>query len=223
MADAGKILDKFLKLSDYQKLSILGAVIVLLCVGYYYGIHASKVLELDSKHQELVKLNAQHSEQERVLANLDNFKQELRGMQAQFEEALKQLPNSSEIPALLSNISTLAQESGLEILLFKPAPEIAKGFYADIPVAMEVKGNYHDIGYFFYKVSKLDRIVNIENISMQPAKAKSKGTQIDNRLAAKFSTVTFKFIDEAKAPAAAKGKKGKKEKKGKKQGNEDQL
>jgi type IV pilus assembly protein PilO len=215
MADAGKIVDKFLKLSDYQKLCILGAVIVLLAVGYYYGIHASKILELQSKQQELLKLNAQHSEQVRVLANLENFRQELRGMQVQFEEALKQLPNSSEIPALLSNISTLAQESGLEILLFKPAPELAKGFYADIPVAMEVKGKYHDIGYFFYKVSKLDRIVNIENISMQPDKTKSKGAQFDNRLAAKFSTVTFKFIDEVKTPGAVKGKKEKKERKAK--------
>jgi type IV pilus assembly protein PilO len=212
MADAGKMVDKFLKLPDYQKFFLLGAVIALLFVGYYYGIHASKVLELEVKQQELVKLNAQHSEQVRVLANLENFRQELRGMQAQFEEALKQLPNSSEIPALLSNISTLAQESGLEIQLFKPAPEIAKGFYADIPVAMEVKGNYHDIGYFFYKVSNLDRIVNIENIFMQPARKQAKGAQIDNRLAAKFSTVTFKFIDEAQVPVVAKGKKGRKAK-----------
>jgi type IV pilus assembly protein PilO len=212
MADAGQIVDKFLKLSDYQKLFLLGALIALLAVGYYYGIHAPKVLVLESKQQELIKLNAKHSEQVRVLANLENFKQELRGMQAQFEEALKQLPNSSEIPALLSNISALAQESGLEIQLFKPAPEIAKGFYANIPVAMEVKGNYHDIGYFFYKVSNLDRIVNIENISMKPAQKKSKSSQIDNRLDAKFSTVTFKFIEEAKAPVAAKGKKGRKAK-----------
>lgn len=212
MADAGKMVDKFLKLPDYQKLFMLGAVIALLFVGYYYGIHASKVLELEAKQQELAKLNAQHSEQVRVLANLENFRQELRGMQAQFEEALKQLPNSSEIPALLSNISALAQECGLEIQLFKPAPEIAKGFYADIPVAMEVKGNYHDIGYFFYKVSNLDRIVNIENIFMQPARKQAKGAQIDNRLAAKFSTVTFKFIDEVQAPVAVKGKKGRKAK-----------
>ena len=223
MADAGKMVDKFLKLSDYQKLLLLGAVIVLLAVGYYYGIHASKVLELEAKQQELVKLNAQHSEQVRVLANLENFRQELRGMQAQFEEALKQLPNSSEIPALLSNISALAQESGLEIQLFKPAPELAKGFYADIPVAMEVKGNYHDIGYFFYKVSKLDRIVNIENIYMQPAgKKQAKGAQIDNRLAAKFSTVTFKFLDEAQASVDAKGKKGRKGRRAKKQSDKDQ-
>jgi type IV pilus assembly protein PilO len=212
MADAGQIVDKFLKLSDYQKLFLLGALIALLAVGYYYGIHAPKVLVLESKQQELIKLNAKHSEQVRVLANLENFRQELRGMQVQFEEALKQLPNSSEIPALLSNISGLAQESGLEIQLFKPAPEIAKGFYADIPVAMEVKGNYHDIGYFFYKVSCLDRIVNIENISMKPVQKKSKSTQIDNRLEAKFSTVTFKFIEEAKAPVAAKGRKGRKAK-----------
>lgn len=216
MADAGQMVDKFLKLSDYQKLFLLGALIVLLAVGYYYGIHAPKILDLEAKQQELIQLNAKHSEQVRVLANIENFRQELRGMQAQFDEALKQLPNSSEIPALLSNISSLAQESGLEIQLFKPAPELAKGFYADIPVAMEVRGNYHDIGYFFYKVSNLDRIVNIENIFMQPSRKKAKGAQIDHRLEAKFSTVTFKFIDEGQAPVDAKGKKGRKGKKGKK-------
>jgi len=81
---------------------------------------------------------------------------------------------------------------------------------------MEVKGKYHDIGYFFYEVSKLDRIVNIENISMEPAKRRSGGAQNDYRLKAKFSTVTFKFIDEAKTPVDEKGKKKKKKKKRKK-------
>jgi len=175
MADAGQVFDKFLKLPDYQKLIALGVVIVLLCVGYYYGIHAPKVLELETKQQELTKLNAKYSEQQRVLANIENFRQELRDMQEQFKDALKQLPNSSEIPALLSNISSLAQESGLEITLFKPAPELAKGFYADIPVSMKVRGNYHDIGYFFEKIAKLDRIVNIENISMKASRKRGTG------------------------------------------------
>ena len=133
-------------------------------------------------------------------------------MQTQFKEALKQLPNSSEIPALLTNISTLALESGLEIVLFKPAPQLAKGFYADIPVAMQVRGNYHDIGYFFDKVAKLDRIVNIEDISMKNSRKKSKAVQDDIRLDAKFSTVTFKFLDETKVKKSSKGKKGKKRK-----------
>ena len=73
MADAGQMLDKFLKLPDYQKLISLGAVIALLVVGYYYGIHAPKALEYETKQQELIKLNAQHSEQERVLANIREF------------------------------------------------------------------------------------------------------------------------------------------------------
>lgn len=206
MADAAQVFDKIIKLPDSQKIIALGAIIVLLCVGYYYGIHAGKVQEYHAKQQELTKLNAQYSEQQRVLANIDNFRQELRDMQVKFEESLKQLPNSSEIPALLSNISSLAQESGLEILLFKPAPEMAKGFYADIPVAMEVSGNYHDIGYFFDKVSNLDRIVNIENISMQSAR-RAKSGSVESRLNAKFSTVTFKFIEESTTPAGAKGKK----------------
>jgi len=213
MADAGQIFEKFLKLPDYQKLSALGAFLVVLAVGYYYVIHAPKVQELVSRQDELTKLNAQYSEQQRVLANIDNFRRELRSMQSQFEVSLKQLPNSSEIPSLLSNISTLAQESGLEILLFKPAPELPKGFYADIPVAVEVKGNYHDIGYFFDKVASLDRIVNIENISMMPGRNRGKNAQFDSRLNAKFTIVTFKFIEEVKAAAPAKGKKKQKKKK----------
>jgi len=216
MADAGQVFDKFLKLPDYQKLITLGVVIALLAVGYYYGIHAPKVIELEAKQQELTKLNAQYSEQQRVLANIENFRQELREMQGQFKEALKQLPNSSEIPALLSNISALALESGLEIVLFKPAPQTAKGFYADIPVAMQVRGNYHDIGYFFDKVAKLDRIVNIEDISMKKSSKKSSSTQDDIRLEAKFSTVTFKFLDETKVKKSPKGKKRKKGKRKKK-------
>jgi len=222
MADAGQMFEKFLRLPDYQKLIALGTVIVLLVVGYYYGIHAPKVLELETRQNELTKLNAQYSEQQRVLANIDNFRRELRVMQGQFEESLKQLPNSSEIPALLSNISALAQESGLEILLFKPAPELPKGFYADIPVAMEVRGNYHDIGYFFDKVASLDRIVNIENITMNPAKKQGKNVQTDSRLSAKFTIVTFKFIEEVKAPVA-KGKKGKKGKKSKNAAPDDET
>jgi len=213
MADSGQIVGKILKLPDYQKLIILGAVIVLLIVGYYYGVHASKTKELSAQQAELTKLNAQYSEQQRVLANIDNFRKELRSMQAQFQESLKLLPNSSEIPELLSNISSLAQESGLEILLFKPAPELAKGFYAEIPVAMQVRGNYHDIGYFFDKVSGLDRIVNIMDISMQPARQKSQGMSIETRLESKFSIVTFKFMDESKVQASRKGKKGKRSRK----------
>jgi len=203
MADTAQVFAKFLKLPEYQKMIILGAVILLLSVGYYYGIHAPIALELEEKQQDLARLNAQHSEQQRVLANIDIFRRELQSMQAQFDESLKQLPNSSEIPALLTNISTLAQESGLQILLFKPAPEIARGFYADIPVSMEVLGSYHDIAYFFDKVSNLDRIVNINDISLQPVRAGGRGGHFDGRLNAKFSIVTFKFIEEGKAAPAA--------------------
>jgi type IV pilus assembly protein PilO len=212
MADAGQVFDKFLKLPDYQKLIALGLVIALMAGGYYYGMHAPKVLELEARQAELTKLNAKYSEQQRVLANIENFRQELRVMQDQFKEALKQLPNSSEIPALLSNISSLAQESGLEIALFKPAPELSKGFYADIPVSMQVKGNYHDIGYFFDKVAKLDRIVNIEDISMQIINKRDKSTQNTTLLDAKFNILTFKFVEEKQAVQGKKGKKGKKNK-----------
>jgi Tfp pilus assembly protein PilO len=78
---------------------------------------------------------------------------------------------------------------------------------------MQVRGNYHDIGYFFDKVAKLDRIVNIEDISMKKSSKKSSALQADIRLDAKFSTVTFKFIDESKVKKSSKGKRGRKRKK----------
>jgi len=144
----------------------------------------------------------------KFLANLPKFRKENEELKIKFKELLKLLPNTKEIPSLLTNISNLAQDCGLEILLFKPQKEIPRGFYADIPVEMQVNGDYHNIGHFFDKVSKLERIVNIADISI--AVSSKKGNDADKpKLNSKFKAITFKFIEKEVKSVKKKKKKKK--------------
>nr|NIS38475.1 type 4a pilus biogenesis protein PilO [Candidatus Saccharibacteria bacterium]NIV99211.1 type 4a pilus biogenesis protein PilO [Candidatus Saccharibacteria bacterium] len=99
-------------------------------------------------------------------ADLKKFQKKMQEAEVQFKTAMRALPEKEEIPSLLTSISRSGQDVGLEFLLFEPKSEVRKEFYAEIPVAMQVKGGYHDLAVFFDKVARLSRIVNIKNIEM---------------------------------------------------------
>ena len=125
----------------------------------------------------------------------------MREAEAQFKTAMRRLPDKQEIPSLLAGISKSGKEVGLEFLLFEPKPEKRKEFYAEIPVAMSIRGDYHNTAIFFDQVARLSRIVNIQNIQMGRGKSKDKTSRI---LTTKCTAVTYKFIDE---PLKKKSKK----------------
>lgn len=204
MADLN--LDKILKLPPMQKAALLLAINILLLGAFYYMIYKAKGEEVNYLQQELNKLHAKHAEQKKVLANLPKFRKENEELKVKFKELLKLLPNTKEIPSLLTNISNLAQDCGLEILLFQPEKEVPRDFYADIPVEMQVNGDYHNIGYFFDKVSKLERIVNISDISIAVSTQK-KADSDKPKLNSKFNAITFKFIEKDATSAKKKKKK----------------
>jgi type IV pilus assembly protein PilO len=105
--------------------------------------------------------------------------------------ALRLLPTSSEIPALLKSITKLGNDSNLQFLLFSPEREVPKEeLYVEIPVSIEVMGGYHDVAMFFDKIGKLDRIVNIINVSMIPAKSDT------TMLRTKCRALTYRFKEE---------------------------
>jgi len=132
----------------------------------------------------------------------------------------KALPESDQIPLLLTNISHAGQDSGLEFLLFEPKlkrkkkrkkkkkkkKEEEKPFYAEISIKMEVVGNYHNIALFFDKVARLDRIVNIKDIKIVPKK-ESKDTVIENELLVSCQAITYKFIEVSSEKTDKKKKK----------------
>src|SRR6185436_2667370 len=99
-------------------------------------------------------------------------------------------------------ISSAGRESGLEILLFRQKPERFQDFYAEVPVDVLVRGNYHQVATFFDRVGQLDRIVNVADISMKEPKAESGTMIVDTSC----SAVTFRFLDEAERARVAKEK-----------------
>jgi type IV pilus assembly protein PilO len=123
---------------------------------------------------------------------------ELASAQEDLNFALRLLPTTSEIPKLLKSITKLGNDSNLEFLLFNPLKENPKELYVEIPVNIIVRGNYHNVAQFFDKVGKLDRIVNVMNISMSPVK------QYDTNLRTHCRAVTYRFKETEGADSKTK-------------------
>jgi type IV pilus assembly protein PilO len=200
--------DTILKLPQKQKIALLVAVILIMVGLYIYLSVMPSLSVLHDRQEELAKKQKELFELKKIVADLPRFEKELQQLEAQFKEALTLLPNTREIPSLLTNISNLARDCGLEILLFQPKPEVIENFYAQIPVEMKILGKYHDLGVFFDRVSKLPRIVNILDITMDKKTAQSKSGADPGILNASFKAVTYKFVEvKQDSDKKQKGKK----------------
>jgi len=186
--------EKVLKLPFYQRLLLLGALLAVI-VGLFVYLAYLPALE---EHTRLVQQNdtltAKLQQDQRIANNLPKFKAEYEKMQKRLDEALMELPNEKEIPTLLTNIGSLAKESGLEVQLFKPQTEAARGFYAEVPVNLKLTGNYHEMAMFAYQVGKLSRIVNLGNLKLKAQKSEP-GRAL---LGIECTAVTFRFLPQDK-------------------------
>lgn len=180
-----------MKLSTPKKLGILGIIILLivLVLGQYLLLPAYE--KLDAKDQEYTKLEQDLNEKKRVAQDPKVFEAKLESVKKDLEIKKAQLPDKKEIPQLLTTISSLGKESGLNFLLFRPKPEVPKEFYAEIPVEIKVEGGYHEVASFFSRVGNLDRIVNITNVIME--KPKDQGGKMI--LTTSCLATTFMFIE----------------------------
>lgn len=172
---------------------ILGAILGV----YWQVFYKPVVAEIKIIEPELNKLKIELSQKRDIVKEKPRYEAELEQTRAELHIALKQLPNKSEIPTLLENISSLGMSAGLQFKLFKPKGEVPKNFYAEIPVDIKVEGRYRDIVSFFDEVSKMPRIVNISDISMQNI-TKSGGGPL--YLSTSCSATTYKFIEETAKP-----------------------
>jgi type IV pilus assembly protein PilO len=158
---------------------------------------------LQSAQADELKLKDQFKEKKAKAINYDLYVAQLAEVEQSFGALVKQLPNKSEIDALLTDVNQAGLGRGLQFELFRPAPqERMADFYAELPIAIKITGNYHDIGAFASDVAALPRIVTLNDIAI----ANDKGTLTMDAVAK-----TFRYLDEeevAKQRAAAKGAKG---------------
>ena len=188
--------EKVEKLSRVQRIAISAAIFGLIAGGFIYFLYWPKYEQINRLNTQLEKLEKKLETAKRNAKDLKKFQAKMKEAEAQFQMAMNKLPEKEEIPSLLSSISDSGQQVGLEFLLFEPKPEKKKEFYAEIPVAMNIKGDYHNLALFFDKIARLSRIVNIQNIQITNA----KGSTSD--LSTRCLAVTYKFIE-----TSAKSKK----------------
>ncbi len=182
----------FIRRPVYQRVLALFVLMSLVVVGFYFGLYQSQLEEMSSLQQRLATVNTKLAENQRIAANLPIFRAEYERLQAQLNEALSELPDKKEIYKLLRNIGDLAKNQGLEVLQFTPVAEVVKGFYAEVPVNLKLRGSYHDVALFFDAVGSLPRIVNIDRLKM------GRPAVVDGRtvLNVDCRTTTFRFVDK---------------------------
>ena len=185
------------------KLMVLVVILVALPVGGYFGIWQGQIEELEKGLQQEEILKKDYLAKKTQAINLDLHKQQLREIDTQFGALLKQLPNKSQMDALLVDINQAGLSRGLQFELFKPAgAEAAREFYSELPIQVKVLGTYHDMGAFAADVGQLPRIVTLNDLSIEAGK--------DGNLTMDATARTFRYLDEAEVAAQRKAAAGSK-------------
>jgi len=183
--------EKYIPLSLKIKLGITFVIVILPLVVFYFTFFEPNSTKIDQLESNKTSLTKEINEVEAKVRDLPRFEKELQEARAIFEETAVLLPKDKEIPKLLTDISALGRNAGLDFLTFKPMPDVPKDFYAEIPISINVKGPYHNMGFFFDQVSKLERIVNVSNIKMSSPK-KEGGEML---LTSDCTLVTYRFTN----------------------------
>lgn len=193
------------------KLGALVLLLVLLLVAGFFLDWSNQLDELKAARAKEDTLRSAFLDKKRQAINLEAYRKQLGDIEQSFGAMLKQLPNRSEMEALLSDINQAGLGRGLQFELFKPAGgEIISDFYAELPIQIKVMGNYHDVGAFASDVSQLSRIVTLNNLAL--------GLEKDGALVMDATARTFRYLDEeeintqrkAAREKAEKAKQGKK-------------
>ncbi|HSD51556.1 MAG TPA: type 4a pilus biogenesis protein PilO [Candidatus Methylomirabilis sp.] len=187
------------KRQRYMLFGLLGGGLV---VAYVYLLMMPLWTEKGRLEGDLQKLQADLDQKRIIAANRPKLEAEIKALEKQLEVVLVKLPEEKEIPKLLTQVNTLGLQSGLEFMLFRPAAPVRKGFYAEVPIDIRVQGEYHTLGAFLDRVSKLERIVNVADLRITPLAAQQQ--RIGRTITADFKATTFTFLEKggsAGAPA----------------------
>ena len=182
------IFAKIATMTKIQRILISIATFSLIILAFVYFLYYPKYKEIEKLGAKHEKLKNELITAKKNASQLKKFQQAMKEAEDNFKIASKALPETKEIPSLLTNISRSGQDSGLEFLLFQPNPDKTYGFYAEIPVLIQVKGGYHNIALFFDKVSRLSRIVNIKDINIE-------ASNTPGSLMTKCTAVTYRFLE----------------------------
>jgi type IV pilus assembly protein PilO len=192
------------KLPWYAQLGAFVAIAVLGAGAFYYFYEMPQQVEIEAKTKELSEIRGRISKGQAMARQLPEFRKEIGTLEAKLDALKPILPDERDVGDLLRRVQTLATQSNLQVRGFRPQAITTKEMHAEWPIALQLEGNYHNLGLFLDRVSKFPRIINIGNMSLT---AKPEGTPAQSMLITATAT-TFVLVDAPPPAPPAKGKKG---------------
>jgi type IV pilus assembly protein PilO len=181
---------KVIALSTVQKILLFLLTFSILCAGFYFLRYKPQAEKIGQLRSDIAKQEKRLEELKRAAAQTKILEAEVARSQEEFDQMLALLPDQKEIPELLDSMSRLASQAGLENIFFQPQAEQVHDFYAVIPIRMDLVGTYHQLGVFLDSVSKLDRIVKIDQLSL----SRQKETSV---LQVNCTIATYRFLEKS--------------------------
>ncbi len=168
--------------------------VAIVAAGIYFDTQDQlKVLERHQKKE--LELKKELETKAHRAAQLELYKEQLAEMEVSYGALLRQLPETTEVESLLVDVSQTALAAGLEVKKFKPSTEEKKGFYAELPIALEVTGSYHQLATFISGIAALPRIVTIGNMKLKPFD-KKRDSDTSDKLSMSATAKTYRYLQE---------------------------
>lgn len=194
------ITKNYLPLDNSKKYLIFLTILAVPSLIIYFFIIQPNIEKITSLEKRIITSTEELNKVRKAARDRPKHEEDLRKAQEVFDLTSVLLPKSQEIPVLLRNISDLGKQSGLDFLSFIPGVETPKDFYAEIPIDIKIRGPYHNLGLFLDKISKLERIVSVNNIKTE--KVDLEGNEI--LLTSSCRLITYRFTNVKLEPAKKK-------------------
>lgn len=178
------------------RMSVISILFVAIIYAGFHFLTIDQLTQLDRHEKKEIEIKSEFKVKAGQAAKLQLYKEQLAEMRASFGALLRQLPEKTDVESLLVDVSQTGLASGLEILKFKPSAEEKKGFYAELPITLEVIGSFHQMASFISGIAALPRIVTISNLKIEPQKISGNKNAEQGRLQMSATAKTYRYLQE---------------------------
>jgi type IV pilus assembly protein PilO len=189
----------FNKLPWYAQLGVFLAIAVAGVGAFYYYYETGVRAEMAKQEKQLKSLRADLDKARATAKKLPEFKADVSNLEHRLETLRAVLPEEKDAADLLRRLQTVAMQSNLVIMGFKPSPVVTKQVHAEWPITLELEGNYHNLAAFFDRLGKFTRIVNVSALEV---KNKDNKANPSVTISAKCVATTYVLLDKAAIEAA---------------------
>lgn len=178
------------------RMSVISILFVAIIYAGFHFLTIGQLTQLDRHEKKEIEIKSEFKVKAGQAAKLELYKEQLAEMRASFGALLRQLPEKTDVESLLVDVSQTGLASGLEIQKFKPSAEEKKGFYAELPITLEVIGSFHQMASFISGIAALPRIVTISDLKIEPLKISGNKEVEQGRLQMSATAKTYRYLQE---------------------------